>query len=814
MVQTGTSVASGLAADALRQTFDPADLGFATTDEIADPDGHPGQRRAIDALTLSVRMGLRDFNAYVLGSEGFGRHRAVRRILEEERKTRPSPPDWVYVNNFELPHQPRALKLPSGSAVVLRRAMQDMIDDLGNDIPALFESDEYQTQRGALEQEFGGRHEAELAAFADKARSENIALIRTPLGFVLAATIDGEVIKPADFEELDEETRKDIEEKISRLQEDLAVVLRNAPKLEKEHRHRVAQLHAEMAERTVSERLAELSQSVPSDPAISAYVEAVRQDIIDNAELFLAVASRDRGDGPFPGAIVKYHLLPEFERYQVNVMISHDTRKESGAPVVEEDLPSMSHLVGRIEHVSDQGALRTNFTLIKPGALHLANGGFLVIDARRILVEPYAWDALKRCLKNREISITSMADRVSLISTVSLEPEPIPLDLRVILIGDRRLYALLSVLDPEFPELFKIQADFETDMPRNAGNAAELVELIASIARQDGLRPINAAAVARLLDEAVRYSGDATKLTLEINALSDLACEADQYAGEAGRSTVQLEDVERAIDMSETRASRLRERMQEAILRETVLIDTEGDAVGQVNGLSVYSLGRTRFGRPSRITARVRMGAGKLIDIEREVELGGPLHSKGVLILSGYLSATYALDVPISLHASIVFEQSYGGVDGDSASAAELFGLLSALSGLPIRQSFAVTGSVNQRGQMQAIGGVNEKIEGFFDICRGRGLTGDQGVLIPAANVEHLMLRPDVVEAVREQKFHVIPVATIDEGIAVLTGNAAGQRGDGGEFPEGTVNGLVEATLRRYAETRRKFGLRAEGNKT
>lgn len=808
MAQRKKSVPKSLPPDVLRITFDPAELGFATTDEITNLDGHPGQTRAIDAVTLSVRMGLRDFNVYVLGSEGFGRHQAVHRILEAEKTSRPSPPDWAYVNNFDTPHRPRALKLPSGSAVVLRRAMQDMIEDLGNDIPALFETDEYQTQRRVLEEEFGGRHEAELGAFADKARAEDIALVRTPLGFVLAAMVDGEVLQPAAFEELDEEARREIEEKIARLQEELAVVLRNAPKLEKEHRQRLAQLHAEMAERTVTERLAEAKQKMPADPAVAEHLEAVRRDIIDNAEIFLAVASRQQGDGPFPGGLVKFHLLPEFERYQVNVIISHAPDEEPGAPIVEEDLPSMGHLLGRIEHVSDQGALMTNFTLIKPGSLHRANGGFLVIDARRILTEPFAWDALKRCLKNREIAITSMADRVSLVSTVSLEPEPIPLDVRVILIGDRRLYTLLSILDPEFLELFKIQADFETDMPRTPQNAADLVAQIAALARQNELRPINAAAVARLLDEAVRHAGDATKLTLETTALSDLACEANHYAGEAGRSTVLLEDVDRAIEMKDARASRVRERMQEAILRETVLIETDGAAVGQINGLSVYDLGHTRFGRPSRITARVRMGAGKLVDIEREVELGGPLHSKGVLILSGYLSATYALDVPTSLHASIVFEQSYGGVDGDSASSAELYALLSALSEVPIRQSLAVTGSVNQRGEVQAIGGVNEKIEGFFDICHSRGLTGDQGVLIPKANVEHLMLRPDVVAAVADKTFSVIPIATIDEGIEVLTGKAAGRRGKNGAFSKGSVNARVEARMRDYALARRQFGLR------
>ena len=395
MANVPDNLPDGLSADILRQECDPASLGFATTDELPGFAGHLGQARAIDALRLSVRMSHRGFNVYVLGREGFGRHQAVRRILDAERAEMPTPPDWVYVNNFDAPHRPTALKLPSGTALTFRRAMQNMIDDLGSEIPALFDSDEYMTQRRVLEQEFGGRHEAELAEFTEKARKEDIGLVRTPMGFVLVAIIDGEVAKPEVFEALDEAKRKEIEEKIARLQEDLAGVLRNAPKLEKEHRRQLELLHAEMAERTVSERLAEVTETLPKDPALSTYLEAVRRDIIDNAELFLIVAARESDNGPFPTAILKYHLMPEFERYQVNVMISHQSDQGSGAPFVHEDLPSMAHLVGRIEHVSRMGALMTDFTLIKPGALHRANGGFLVLDARRLLTEPFAWDTLK-----------------------------------------------------------------------------------------------------------------------------------------------------------------------------------------------------------------------------------------------------------------------------------------------------------------------------------------------------------------------------------------------------------------------------------
>ncbi|MCH5374188.1 MAG: AAA family ATPase, partial [Planctomycetes bacterium] len=556
---------------------------------------------------------------------------------------------------------------------------------------------------------------------------------------------------------LSEDEQTQINEKIARLQEDLAAVLRQAPKLEKEYRKRVERLNAAMAERAVSARVAEVEAELQAIEAVAEYLESVRQDIISNAELFLQAAAK-KSDGPFPQAIRKYHREPEFDRYVVNVMVSQDRETRTGAPVETEDLPTLDRVTGRIEHVSHMGSLVTNFTMIRPGALHRANGGYLVLDARLVLSEPYAWDALKRCLKNRAITITSMAERLSLVSTTSLEPDPIPLDLRVILVGDSRLYALLVLLDPEFGELFKLQADFEDVVDRTEDYLVLFARLVGSFALREALRPMTAAGVARLLDEATRLADDSRKLSLRLGALSDFIYEADHYAAGRGSEYIEDSDIDRAVVEKGRRASRIKDRMQEAITRKTVLIDTDGAKTGQINGLAVIGLGDYRFGRPSRITARVRMGAGKLVDIEREVELGGPLHSKGVMILAGYLTSTYALDVPFSLHASLVFEQSYSGIEGDSASSAELYALLSALSGLPIRQGLAVTGSVNQTGEVQAIGGVNEKIEGFFEICAARGLTGDQGVLIPKSNIEHLMLRSDVVEAAEAGKFRVIPV--------------------------------------------------------
>ncbi len=803
------SLPVGLAAQQLRDTCNPDDLGFETTVDLRPDPRLLGQKRAIDAIRLSAGIAHKDFNLYVLGQEGMGRHTAVHKLLAEQAARRPTPSDWVYVNNFEAPHKPNAIELPSGSALRLKTAMQDLVDDLANEIPALFESEEYQTQRRAIEEEFGERHEEPIAEFAALAQSEDVALLRTPMGFMLAAIVDGKPIKPDVYEKLDPEKRAEIDNKIERLQERLATILKQGPQLQKEYRQRIEGLHSSMAERAVSVRLREVEDRFKGHHDVVAYLEQVRLDMISNAELFL-IPQNGEGNGTFPKAIRKYHREPQFDRYAVNIMVGHDPTKPENAPVVTEDLPSLSHLTGRIDHVSQMGTLSTNFTLIKPGALHRANGGYLVLDVRQILSEPLAWDALKRCMHSRAITITSLADRLSLASTTALEPDPIPLDVRVVLIGDRHLHMLLTLLDPDFSELFKLQADFEDDLPRSSHNIKKMARVIASYAQKDGLRPMTASAVARLLDHAVRISADAKKLTLQLRALVDVIREADHYAAQAETPLISEDHIERAITQADRRASRIKDRMQEAVTRKTILIDTSGSAVGQVNGLSVLGVGQHYFGRPSRITARVRMGTGKLVDIEREVELGGPLHSKGVLILAGYLSATYALDVPMSLHASLVFEQSYGGVDGDSASSAELYALLSALSGVPIRQGLAVTGSVNQMGEVQAIGGVNEKIEGFFDTCKARRLTGNQGVLIPEANIGHLMLRPDVVEAADNQKFRVIAVKTIDEGIEILTGHSAGRRGRNGKFPPNSINARVEEKLRSFAEARKVFAANPE----
>lgn len=798
-----TSTPKGLRPDQLRRTCDPTTLrAREQTDSAYQPLF--GQDRGMRALKLSVEIRQSDFNLFVLGPQGSGRHTAVERVLRANAETRPVPSDWIYVNNFVAPHRPIAVELPTGMGSHLKTEMERVVDDLATEIPSLFESDEYQVQRRALDERLSERQESAMADFTERAEAENVALIRTPVGFMVAATRNGDVIKTEDYDKLPEAEQDEIDEKIARLQEQLKTVLRNVPKLEREHRASVEALNAEMSERVVSGRIDEAQAGFGGTQAVSDYLERVRTDMIENTELFLQSAAR-RGKGPFPEASGKSHRDPLFRRYMVNVIVSHPAQDTSSAPVVFEDLPSLDRLTGRIEHVSEMGSLVTDFTLIRPGALHRANGGFLVLDAAQVLTEPLAWDSLKRCLKRRAIRITSLADRMSLFSTMSLEPDTIPLDVRVVLLGDRFLHALLVMLDAEFLELFKVHADFEDSTERTEDALAGLLAVLRSYGAMEKLLPLSDEGGARLLDEATRLAEDSHKLSLRLSPLTDILREGEHYARAAGASEIGRANIERAIEERESRASRVRDQVQDAIMRRTVVINTDGVMAGQVNGLSVHELGDYRFGRPSRITARVRMGLGKLVDIEREVKLGGPFHSKGVMILSGYLTATYATDVPFSVHASLVFEQSYGEVDGDSASCAELVALLSSLSGLPVRQSLAMTGSVNQLGEVQAIGGVNEKIEGFFDVCAARGLTGDHGVVIPAANVDHLMLRERVVDAVSEGRFNIYPVATVDEALELMLGRMAGKRGSDGRFPEGSVNALVEDQLRKFAHLRREF---------
>ncbi|MEX1205336.1 MAG: ATP-binding protein [Dongiaceae bacterium] len=790
---------------ALYRGCDPESLTFATTRDLEDMAEVPGQARALAAVRFGVGIRRFGYNLFALGQPGSGKHTTVRQLLESAARDQPTPSDLCYVNNFETPHRPVALRLAAGRGAKLAADMAALIEDLQTAIPAVFERDDYRNRRQVIDEEFKQRQESAFAALQERAKAKDVAMIRTPVGLALAPMRDGEVLGPDEFRKLPEAKRRHMQADLEALQADLEATLRHFPQWDKERRDRLRDLNREVTMFAVGHGIDNLRAAYRDFPEVIAHLDAVERDIVDHADAFLG-ASAERSAAAGLGA-KRSDDADSFRRYRVNLVV--DSGALTGAPVVYEDNPSYSNLLGRVEHLAEMGALITDFNLIKGGALHRANDGYLLLDAHKLLIQPFAYEALKRALRAKEIRIESLGQMLSLVSTVSLEPQPVPLDVKVVLVGERLLYYLLWHYDPDFGELFKVAVDFEDDMPRDEASKMSFARLVATILRRDGLRPLDRAAVARVIEHGARLADDAEKLTTRLGHIADLLRETDYWAGRNGHDVAAAADVQQAIDAQIHRADRVRERSQEAIRRGFLLIDTAGSRVGQVNGLSVLDLGNVSFGRPSRITARVRLGRGEVVDIERKVELGGPIHSKGVLILAGFLGARFAIEHPLSLEASLVFEQSYGGVEGDSASSAELYALLSALAEAPVKQSLAVTGSVNQHGQVQAIGGVNEKIEGFFDTCVQRGLTGDQGVLIPAVNVKHLMLRRDVVEAVEAGKFHVYPVETVDQGIELLTGLPAGERDATGRFPEGSINRRVEDRLIALAERRRAFGAAA-----
>ena len=796
-----------LSAQELYRAVDPDLFDFETTEELEEFEGVLGQPRAVEAVKFGIGIEAEGYNVFALGPPGTGKHSLLKEFFDERASDKPVPSDWCYVHNFDEPHKPRAIELPPGRGVELREDMEQLIEELQTALESAFESEEYQNRRQEIREEVQEEQENALEELRKKAEEEGFRLMRTPAGLGFAPVKDGEVVAPDAMQDLSEEEREEMEETVSELQEELQQIMQQMPRLQREAQERMRKLNQEMENLAAGGLIEDLRQKYSDLDEVVEYLDAVEDDVVENVRDFLPQDS-NQGQAQMRAQAAESALAgvggrQQMRRYQVNVLVDH-SESEHG-PVIDEANPTYPNLIGRVEHVPQMGALLTDFNLIKSGALHRANGGFLLLDARKVLLQPYAWEGLKRALRSGEVRIESPGQAYGLITTISLEPEPIPLDVKVALVGDRMLYYLLDSLDPEFGPLFKVMADFDERMDRTDESQQSYARLLATLIRKEDLQPFDRGAVARVLERSARTVGDAEKLSTRMRNITDLLREANYWAKENGNGAVTAEDVERAIEAKVYRSDRVRERVQEAILRETVLLDTEGEVAGQINGLSVLQLGDFAFGRPNRITARVRLGSGEVVDIEREVELGGPLHSKGVMILAGFLGARYAEDTPLSLSASLVFEQTYGMVDGDSASSAELYALLSAVAEIPIKQNLAVTGSVNQHGEVQAIGGVNEKIEGFFDICDERGLTGDQGVLIPRSNVKHLMLRSDVIDAVERGDFHIYPVDTIDEGIELLTGVPAGERDEDGLYPEDSVNGRVQAALNEMAQQRKAF---------
>ncbi len=796
-----------LIAEQLYQHCAADQFDFETSAELEDQVETPGQERAVEAIDFATEIELGGFNLFILGPQGTGRHSAVQRILEKKAGKKPAADDWCYVNNFDNPKKPRYLRMPASRGNELRKDIEQLIEDAHRVIPASFESEDYRTRRQAIEEEFNEYQERVFEEVQKSARERSISIIQTPTGLAFVPLRDDKAVSPKEYAQLPKEEQEQLKRDTEAVSKDLQQKMRTIPKEARRVREKIRDLDHEVSMFAVGGLIDQLLTKYKDLSAVVAYLEDMQTDIVNNVSIFLKSSESDNQSlkGLLSGHPqgMDAQKLAAMQRYAINVIIDH--AETDGAPVVFEDHPTFPYLIGRIEHVSEMGTLVTNFNLIRAGALHRANGGYLVLDATKLLVQPFAWEGLKRALKSGEIRIKSLGEALSLVSTVTLEPQPIPLDVKIILLGDRMLYYLLQAYDPEFLDLFKVGADFESQIDRDNKNSLQFIRLLATLSRKENLKPLDRAAAARILEASARHAGDAEKLSAEIRYAADIVRESDFYASRNGKDVIGEQEIQEAIDTRMRRASRIRDRLQEEILRDTILIDTEGACVGQVNGLAAAQLGESSFAHPCRITARVAVGSGQVVDIEREVELGGPIHSKGVLILSGFLASHYLVDSPLSLFASLVFEQTYGGVEGDSASAAELCALLSALAETPIKQSLAITGSVNQKGQIQAIGAVNEKIEGFFEICNKRGLTGQQGVLVPVSNVRRLMLDKAVIEAVRQSRFQIYPVENIDQCLALLSGLDAGERDEQGDFPQGSVNQRVRTRLQDFAKKRQSF---------
>lgn len=794
-----------LPAEALRATCSAEELGCESTDQLPPLEGIIGQERAVKALHFGLGIKADGFNIFVAGAPGTGRTTAVKGFLEELARGQEVPPDWCYVNNFKDPYRPKVLRLPPGRGMELARDMKEFITTARREIPRAFESDDYTKRREEILQHFATKRKELINRINRRAQEEGMLIQSTQIGIFIIPIKDGQPLGDQELLALPEEERAALEGKREQLERELHATLKEMKSLEKQAGEALAELDREVAIFVLGYLFADLLQKYADYPEVVAYLHEVRADILENIGEFRRQEEGEGEGGEGRGNHRSPHWTRElaFRKYEVNVIV--DNSKLEGAPVVIELNPTYHNLFGRMEKEAQFGTLVTDFTMIRGGSLHRANGGYLVVPVEELSTAMFSWDSLKRALKNREISLEEPGERLGFMATKSLRPEPIPLDVKVILIGDSFLYHLLYFFDLDFRELFKVKAEFDTTMERNRENIHRYARFICTLCQKENLLPLDGGALARVIEYSSRLAEHQGKLSTRFAEIADLVREANYYAQAENSPCIRAGHIRRAIREKVERATLIEEKIQELIRDGQILISTRGEAIGQVNGLSVLNLGDVSFGKPSRITATTGPGREGIIDIEREVKLGGPIHSKGVMILSGFLAGRYGRDFPLSLTARLVFEQSYEGIEGDSASSAELYALLSSLSGLPLKQGIAVTGSVNQYGQVQAIGGVNEKIEGFFAVCSLKGLTGEQGVIIPKSNVPHLMLKEEVVEAVREGKFHIWAVETIDEGIEILTGVPAGEPDSGGNFPPGTVNALVQERLREMAETTREF---------
>ena len=802
---------SKLKAKQLYNVCDPKKFKFSSTADLKERISALGQDRALSAVELGINIKSKGYNLFCFGPEGTGKTSLVKRILKKEAKNRPSPKDWAYVYNFDEPHRPSAISFPTGEAVNFAKDVEDLVQDFSVSIPAVMDSEEYKAGINIIREKYKHKKDEYISILQKKAKGKSVSLLHMPVGLVVAPVKNGEVLSPEAFDELPENEKKGIINDLNMMQEEIEKAAQGLPDWEEKQRLETQILKEKFIKIVVKTPIDNLKTKYKGIKDAVDFLKNIQNNIIENIDEFLPAEAPANGEeDPLSALLGRMNKQEEdkFAKFKVNVIVKNE--KGSGAPIVHLDHPTQGNVVGRVERIQQYGALLTDFTLIKAGALHKANGGFLLIDARKLLIQPFAWDSLKRALYSKLIKIEAPSDETT-FTTISLDPEPIALDIKVILTGDEELYELLSERDPDFKDFFKVEADFGIEMDRNESSEVEYAKLIASLCKKKDLRSLNKQGVAKVIEHSSRLAGDANKLTAHIASIGDLLREADYWARMSKSKQISKNHIEKAIEEQVYRSDRIKQAMLEQIEKGTILMDVRGERVGQINGLVVYNFSRFSFGKPARITAQVRLGKGEFLNIEREIEMSGPSHSKGVLILQALLANKFAKESPLSLSASIVFEQSYGGVDGDSASSTEYYCLLSAIAGVPIKQSIAVTGSINQFGEIQPIGGVNEKIEGFFDVCKHNRLTGNQGVIIPRTNVDNLMLREDVLDAVKEGKFHIYAIDTVDDGIEILTGIKAGNLNKDGNFPKGTVNYMVKENIQKMFEKYAQYAQATNG---
>lgn len=796
---TKRAAAQQLPVEKLRKKTDIDALGFSTTEEISKLDEFVGQKRAVSAISFGLEVESKGYNIFVLGNPGSGRTTYSLERLRTAAKKRPAPDDWVYVYNFDDPGQPLAVNLPAGKGKALGTAFEELLEELKVSISKAFEKSQYEDAKAQLVKEFQEEVNQLMEDVKSWAAEKEFALKRTPQGFVNIPLKEeegenGEKIKreiqQEEFESLSEEEQKNWQKKSEEVSQKTLDTLRKIRDLEKGLKERIVKLEAEICRNAITPYLQDVKEKFGTTDMLCAWIDKLTEDIIENFSIFVAAAKDETAE-------------IDFTRYTVNVFVCNDPG--DGAPVIWETNPTYYNLSGKVEYESRQGYLYTDFRKIVSGAFQKANGGFLVIDAEKVLLNFMSWEALKRVLRTGEANIENLGEQYGAVPVASLRPQPLPINLKVVMVGTPYLYALLQYYDPEFQKMFKIKADFDTDMKRTPETEKQMAQFVAAcVCRESGL-PFDASGVAEVIDWSCRFAEQQDRISTEFNRITEMIVEASAWAKAEQASIVKRDHVRKAVEEKKFRSNLIQERIARAFEDGVIRIDTDGEVVGQINGLSVVDLMDYRFGHPSRITANVFMGQEGVVNIEREVKMTGPIHNKGLLILTSYLGRTYAQDMPLSLSAHLTFEQTYGGIDGDSASSTELYCLLSALSGVPLKQGIAVTGSVDQFGNIQPIGGVNEKIEGFFQYCEHRGLTGKQGVLIPVRNIRHLMLEQKVIDAVSEGKFTIWAVSTIDEGIEALTGTAAS-----------TIHRKVKNRLRKWmkeaGKLKKKYNVSHEEN--